>query len=105
MNENEYQGIYKEIYEKAKRRGGLYCYYTCVRDGAMPLEYALQKSGLIEAEFMRGMTKTTIKEERLRVLETLIINKTITAEEAVEMFDITFAELRTWTEWHKWLGE
>ena len=44
---------YQEAYEKAKKRGMLYCYYTCVRDGSMPLEYALQKSGLVEAVYER----------------------------------------------------
>ena len=96
---------YQEAYEKAKKRGMLYCYYTCVRDGAMPLEYALQKSGLIEAEFMREMTKMTVKEERLRTLEKLILNKTITEEDAVKMFDVTAAELRAWSEKNRWFGE
>lgn len=63
----------------------MYCYFTCVRDGAIPLAYALQESGLTEPEFMRAMTKTTIKEECLCVLETLIQNKIITEEDAVKM--------------------
>lgn len=80
----------------------MYCYFTCVRDGAIPLAYALQESGLTEPEFMRAMTKTTMKEEHLRVLETLIQNKVISDEDAVKMFDITFAELHTWEEYHRW---
>ena len=105
MDEQECPDIYKKIYEKAKRQGRMYCYLTCVREGYMPLAYALQESGLAEAEFMRAMTNTTIKEERLRVLETLIQKKIITDEDAVEMFDITFRELHAWENWHKWFIE
>lgn len=105
MDEQECPDIYKKIYEKAKRQGRMYCYLACVREGYMPLAYALQESGLAEAEFMRAITKTTIKEERLRVLETLIQKKIITDEDAVEMFDITFRELHTWEKWHKWFIE
>ena len=90
MDEQECPDIYKKIYEKAKRQGRMYCYLACVREGYMPLAYALQESGLTESEFMRAITKTTIKEERLCVLETLIQKKIITDEDAVEMFDITF---------------
>ena len=105
MDEQEYPDIYKKVYEKAKRQGRMYCYFTCVRDGAIPLAYALQESGLTEPEFMRAMTMTTIKEERLCVLETLIQNKIITEEDAVTMFDVTFAELHTWEEYHRWFIE
>ena len=105
MDEQEYPDIYKKVYEKAKRQGRMYCYFTCVRDGAIPLAYALQESGLTEPEFMRAMTTTTIKEERLCVLETLIQNKIITEEDAVTMFDVTFAELHTWEEYHRWFIE
>ena len=34
-----------------------------------------------------------------------IQNKIITEEDAVKMFDITFAELHTWVEFHKWFIE
>ena len=105
MDEQECPDIYKKVYEKAKRHGRMYCYLACVREGYMPLAYALQESGLAEAEFMRAITKTTIKEERLRVLETLIQNKIITEEDAVKMFDITFAELHTWEDYHRWFIE
>ena len=105
MDEQECPEVYKKVYEKAKRQGRMYCYFTCVREGYMPLAYALQESGLTEAEFMRGMTKTTIKEERLRVFETLIQDKIITEEDAVKMFDITFREFHTWEKWHKWFIE
>lgn len=105
MDEQKYPDIYKKVYEKAKRQGRMYCYFTCVRDGAIPLAYALQESGLTEPEFMRAMTMTTIKEERLCVLETLIQNKIITEEDAVTMFDVTFAELHTWEEYHRWFIE
>lgn len=105
MDEQEYPDIYKKVYEKAKRQGKMYCYLTCVREGYMPLAYALQESGLTEPEFMRAMTKTTIKEERLRILETLIVDKIITEEYAVKMFDVTFAELHTWEEYHRWFIE
>lgn len=105
MDEQECPEVYKKVYEKAKRQGRMYCYFTCVRDGAIPLAYALQESGLTEPEFMRAMTMTTIKEERLRVLEALIQNKIITEEYAVKMFDVTFAELHTWVEYHKWFIE
>ena len=105
MDEQEYPDIYKKVYEKAKRQGRMYCYFTCVRDGAIPLAYALQESALTEPEFMRAMTTTTIKEERLCVLETLIQNKIITEEDAVTMFDVTFAELHTWDEYHRWFIE
>ena len=105
MDEQECPDIYKKIYEKAKRQGRMYCYLTCVREGYMPLAYALQESGMTEAEFMRAMSKTTLKEERLRVLETLIQNKIITEEDAVKMFDVTFREFHTWETWHKWFIE
>ena len=105
MDEQECPDIYKKIYEKAKRQGRMYCYLACVREGYMPLAYALQESGLTESEFMRAMTKTTIKEECLCVLETLIRNKIISDEDAVKMFDVTYAELHTWKEWHKWFIE
>ena len=59
MAEQEYPDVYKKVYEKAKRQGKMYCYLTCVREGYMPLVYALQESGLTESEFMRAMTKTT----------------------------------------------
>lgn len=105
MDEQECPDIYKKVYEKAKRQGRMYCYLACVREGYMPLAYALQESGLTESEFMRAMTTTTIKEERLCVLETLIRNKIITEEDAVKMFDITFAELHTWEDYHRWFIE
>ena len=105
MDEQECPEVYQQVYEKAKRQGRMYCYFTCVRDGAIPLAYALQESGLTEPEFMRAMTKTTMKEERLRVLETLIQNKLISDEDAVKMFDVTFAEFHTWENWHKWFIE
>lgn len=105
MDEQEYPDVYKKVYEKAKRQGRMYCYLMCVRDGAIPLAYALQESGMAEPEFMRAMAKTTMKEERLRVLETLIQNKIITEEYAVKMFNVTFAELHTWEEYHRWFIE
>ena len=105
MGEQECPDVYKKVYEKAKRQGRLHCCFTYVRDGAIPLAYALQESGMIEPEFMRAMTMTTIKEERLRVLETLIQHKIITEEDAVTMFDVTFAELHTWEEYHRWFIE
>lgn len=85
--------------------GRMYCYLMCVRDSAIPLAYALQESGLTEPEFMRAMTLTTVKEERLRVLETLIHDEIITEETAVKLFDVTFAELHTWEEHHRWFIE
>ena len=105
MDEQECPDVYKKVYEKAKRQGKMYCYLTCVREGYMPLAYALQESGLTEPEFMRAMTMTTIKEERLRILETLVQHKIITDEDAVKMFDVTFAELHTWEEYHRWFIE
>ena len=105
MDEQEYPDVYKKVYEKAKRQGRMYCYLMCVRDGAIPLAYALQESGMAEPEFMRAMAKTTMKEERLRVLETLIQNKIISDEDAVKMFNVTFVELHTWVEHHKWFIE
>ena len=54
---------------------------------------------------MREMTKMTVREERLRTLEKLILNKTITEEDAVKMFDVTAAELRAWSEKNRWFGE
>ena len=105
MGEQEYPDVYKKVYEKAKRQGRMYCYFTCVRDGAIPLAYALQESGLTEPEFMRAMTLTTVKEERLRVLETLIPDEIITEEAAVKLFDVTFAEFHTWVEFNKWFIE
>ena len=105
MGEQEYPDVYKKVYEKAKRQGRVCCYFTCVRDGAIPLAYALQESGLTEPEFMRAMTLTTVKEERLRVLETLIHDEIITEEAAVKLFDVTFVELHTWVEFHKWFIE
>ena len=98
-------GYLQKNLRKSEKTGEMYCYLTCARDGAIPLAYALQESGMIEPEFMRAMTMTTIKEERLRVLETLIQHKIISDEDAVKMFDVTFAELHTWVEFHKWFIE
>lgn len=100
-----YDEAYKEAFEKSKKAAERYIYLSAVSDGAMTLENGLKGSGLEEPEFIRAMAKTIRMKERLEILQALIINKKITEDEAIRMFDVTHDDFRAYNRWNAWFDD